>query len=95
MAKLVELPVRVDEPLHLLLWSIDEIAPMLLGLVVGMMIGKALICFLIGFCITKLYILFRDNHADGYLLHLIYWYGFLPSSKSKSLINPYIRKLLP
>ncbi len=44
--KPVKIPRRVDEPPHLLLWSADELAPMLLGLTIGVIIGKALICFL-------------------------------------------------
>ncbi|ALE65099.1 conjugative transfer protein TraL (plasmid) [Salmonella enterica subsp. enterica serovar Typhimurium] len=47
--KPVKIPRRVDEPPHLLLWSADELAPMLLGLTIGVIIGKALICFLGGY----------------------------------------------
>lgn len=46
--KPVKIPRRVDEPPHLLLWSADELAPMLLGLTIGVIIGKAPICFIGG-----------------------------------------------
>lgn len=52
--KPVKIPRRVDEPPHLLLWSADELAPMLLGLTIGVIIGKALICFLGGLLVTNL-----------------------------------------
>ncbi|EPC4104322.1 conjugal transfer protein TraL [Salmonella enterica subsp. enterica serovar Newport str. CVM24403] len=52
--KPVKIPRRVDEPPHLLLWSADELAPMLLGLTIGVIIGKALICFLGGLLVTAL-----------------------------------------
>ncbi|EPC8310143.1 type IV conjugative transfer system protein TraL, partial [Salmonella enterica subsp. enterica serovar Montevideo] len=84
----------VDEPPHLLLWSADELAPMLLGLTIGVIIGKALICFLGGLLVTNLYRRFRDNHPDGYLLHMIYWAGFI-MTKAKSLKNPFVRRYLP
>src|SRR3546814_12148085 len=71
--KTVKIPARVDEPPHILLWSADEMLPMLMGLGIGIVIGKAMICFLIGLVVTKLYARFRDNHPDGFLLHLIYW----------------------
>lgn len=99
--KPTQIPRRIDDPPHLLLWSLDEIVPTLLGLVIGMMLGKALICLLIGLLITNLYKRFRDNHPDGYLLHLLYWGGFLmnPSlltrQKPLSLKNPFIRRYWP
>jgi conjugal transfer pilus assembly protein TraL len=92
--KPVKIPRRVDEPPHLLLWSADELAPMLLGLTIGVVIGKALICFLGGLLVTNLYRRFRDNHPDGYLLHMIYWAGFI-MTKAKSLKNPFVRSYLP
>ena len=90
----IEIPSRIDEPPHLLLWSLDELAPILLGLAFGILIGKALICFLAGFFVTSLYKKFRDAKPDGYLFHMIYWGGFWPS-KAKSMKNPYVRRYLP
>lgn len=92
--KPVKIARRVDEPPHLLMWSADEIAPMLLGLTVGIVIGKALICFLIGLAVTKLYSRFRDNHPDGVILHLLYWSGLL-TTRARCMRNPYIRRFLP
>lgn len=92
--KPVHIPRRIDEPPHLLLWSADELAPMLIGLVVGLVLGKALICTLAGFLVTNLYRRFRDSRPDGYLLHMIYWSGLLPS-KARSLVNPFIRRFFP
>lgn len=92
--KPVRIPRRVDEPPHLLMWSADELAPMLIGLVVGVILGKAFACTVIGLVITNFYRKFRDNHPDGYLLHMLYWTG-LPMTKSKTFKNPYIRRFLP
>lgn len=90
----VEIPRRVDEPPHLLLWSMDEIAPLLIGLVAGVMLDKLLICMVSGIVLMKVYMKFRDNNPDGFMLHVIYWSG-IPSLKSKLFINPFIRRLLP
>lgn len=90
----VRIPKRVDEPPHLLLWSSDELAPMLLGLTLGTFLGSALTFLLIGALLTNLYRRFRENHPDGYLLHMIYWAGFLPS-KATSFKNPFIRSYIP
>ena len=92
--KPITIPGRVDDPPHLMLWSSVELAPMLLGLTFGIFIGKALICTIIGFLITSAYRKFRDNSPDGYLLHMLYYGGFLPP-KGRSMINPYIRRIFP
>jgi len=92
--KPVSIPRRIDEPPHLLLWTADEFAPMLLGLVIGIVIAKPLPCFLLGLLVTNLYRRFKDNHPEGYLLHLGYWAGLMPS-KAKTFKNPYARRFLP
>lgn len=90
----VRIPRRVDEPPHILLWSADEMAPLMLGLIIGMLIEKALICTLAGLVVTKLYSRFRDNHQDGYLLHLIYKIGLL-HTKAKTMANPFTKNFFP
>lgn len=90
----VKIPRRIDEPLHLLLWSVDEVAPMMIGLVMGIVIGKATICFLVGLAFTNLYRRFKDNNPDGYMLHMLYWGGYI-STKAQSMKNPYARRYFP
>tara|TARA_B100000446_G_scaffold184352_1_gene206169 strand:- start:49564 stop:49857 length:294 start_codon:yes stop_codon:yes gene_type:complete len=90
----IKIPGRVDDPPHMLLWSADELAPMLLGLTFGIFIGKALICTIAGFLVTSAYRKFRDNSPDGYFLHMLYAAGFIPP-KGRSMINPFIKRLFP
>lgn len=90
----VRIPVRADDPPHLLLWSADEILPIVFGLGLGILVNQVLICVVVGIFITNQYKRFRDSHADGYLMHLVYAYGF-GFSKSKTMINPFIHTLLP
>lgn len=92
----VKIPRRVDEPPHLLLWSMDEILPLLIGLVMGVMIDKLGVCLVVGFIITKLYSKYRDSRPDGYLLHIIYWMG-VPATRRKARIfkNPFVRRYFP
>jgi conjugal transfer pilus assembly protein TraL len=90
----IKIPARIDDPPHMLLWSVDELAPMVLGLSFGIFINHLLLCTFIGFLITTVYKKFRDNSPDGYLLHMLYHFGFLPS-KGKSMLNPYVRRLFP
>ncbi|WP_234911526.1 type IV conjugative transfer system protein TraL, partial [Vibrio anguillarum] len=72
----------------------DEMAPILLGLVIGIFTGNALVLCLLGLVTTKLYRRFRDGRPDGFILHAIYWAGLLPT-KAKTIPNPFIRSYLP
>lgn len=69
----VNIPSYIDDPPHFLLWSADEMAPILLGLVIGIFTGNALVLCLLGLVTTKLYRRFRDGRPDGFILHAIYW----------------------
>ncbi len=89
-----EIPRHVDEPPHVLLWSAEELAPVALGLAIGMVIGKAFLLTFLGVAIAKVYRRFTDGHSDGYLLHGLYWMGFIPT-KAKTVPNPYARRYLP
>lgn len=89
-----EIPRHIDEPPHVLLWSAEELAPVAVGLAIGMVIGKALILTVAGLAIAKVYRRFTDGHSDGHLLHALYWYGFLPS-RSRTIPNPFARRYLP
>ncbi|ODN41403.1 type IV conjugative transfer system protein TraL [Piscirickettsia litoralis] len=90
--KPIEIPRRVDEPPHLLLWSMDEFLPIGLGLVFGIMLASVPICLGIGLVIAHVYKRFRDQFPDGYLLHLLYRYGFVNLfARSRTLMNPFAR----
>mgnify|MGYP004545111067 CR=1 FL=1 len=90
----VSIPRHADEPPHLLLWSLDEIAPMLLGLTIGIFTAQALVCTLIGVVISRFYKRYRDNHPDGCLMHMIYWSG-IPIVSGRHFPNPFIRLFKP
>ena len=89
-----KIPIRVDQPPYLLLWSSDECMPVVFGFGIGLLIGQAFICTTVGIIVAHFYKKFRDMHADGYLMHLLYWYGF-GFCRSKSMLNPFIKRLIP
>lgn len=90
----LELPAYVDDPPHFLLWRADELVPVLLLLIFGMMIGSPMIFVTVGLFLSKLYGRYSDGTPDGYILHVLYWTGILPS-KSKRVPNPYAREYYP
>lgn len=90
----VKVPTYADEPPHFLLWSADEIIPLIFGFGMGIILNKIVVLTVAGFLISHFYKKFRDQHSDGYLFHLFYWYGF-GFTRSKSFINPFIKILFP
>lgn len=90
----VRIPSRIDDPIHVLMWSLDEMAPIFAGLILGIAVGQAMIGFGIGLVVTNQYRKYRDNHPDGYLIHIAYWGGFM-FTKASSMVNPFIRRFLP
>ena len=90
----INIPTRADQPPYLLLWSSDECIPTLAGFAIGMLTDQVFIFTVIGIIIAHFYKKFRDLHADGFLIHLAYWYGF-GFCRSKSMINPFTDRLLP
>ena len=92
--KETRIPTRTDMPPYLLVWSSDECMPVLLGLGIGIMLNQVFICTTVGLVVAHFYRKFRDLHPDGYLFHLLYWYGF-GFTRSKSMINPWIKRLIP
>ncbi len=87
----VAIPKTIDDPIHFLLWSADEIVPFMVCMLTGMLIDQFIPALAIGAIAVKFYRRFRDNRPDGYTLHAIYWLGLLPS-KAITIPNPFIRR---
>ena len=90
----VAIPQSIDDPIHILLWSADEIVPFMVCMLTGMLIDHFISALAIGLIAVKFYRRFRDNRPDGYTLHALYWLGLLPS-RAMTIPNPYIRCFLP
>ncbi len=90
----VQIPRLIDEPPSVLLWTTDELAPIMLGLVVGIFTGNVLLLTAGGLAVTSLYKRFRDGHPDGYLLHMLYWIGLMPT-KARTIRNPFANQYKP
>lgn len=84
----VQIPRQIDEPPTVLLWNTDELAPIVLLHVIGIFTGNVLIMTALGFAASSLYKRFRDGHPDGYLQHLLYWIGLMPTS-ARTIRNPF------
>lgn len=93
--KPVRIPRRIDEPPYLLMWPIDEILPILMGLAVGIFIGSVFWTLLLGWLISKAYKKKKESNPDGFFFHIFYWYTGLSFNKLRTMINPFIKRLFP
>jgi len=89
-----KIPRGVDDPSRLLIWRGDEIIPFLVLVCIGFFIQHLFLCILFGVISVRYYKKFNDNAADGYLLHMMYWWGFVKGS-GHSFKNPFIRRWYP
>lgn len=90
----VKLPTKIDEPHQFLLWSADEMIPLMTLFVTGIILEQALLFTGIGFFLTSIYKKYKNSKPDGYLLHYLYWIGLIPT-KAKTMVNPFIRRFYP
>jgi conjugal transfer pilus assembly protein TraL len=94
MNKSIEFPRYIDDPPTLLIWRLDDLMPMVLSLVIGILTGQLLLFLLAGWAMSHGYRKFRDRAPDGYAIHLLYWWGLIPMG-SRTVGNPYDRRHLP
>ncbi|MGE0383527.1 MAG: type IV conjugative transfer system protein TraL [Gammaproteobacteria bacterium] len=90
----LRLPRHVDDPPQLLLWSADELVPVALGLVIGILVDRLLLLVALGLLTAYFYRRFKDQRPDGYLLHALYWHGLLPL-RGRGAVNPFRRVFYP
>lgn len=90
----IRIPRHVDLPQLILAWTIDEILPLVVLLVVGIVTDWFVSCLALGIALLTLVRRFRESKPDGYLLYWLYWHGLLPL-RARSTINPFQRRIDP
>jgi conjugal transfer pilus assembly protein TraL len=92
--QVIPLPRTVDDPPTFLVWRADDMAPPMLGLAIGFLIGMPFTLLGAGLGLSLLYRRFREGRPEFYAFHLLYWAGLWPS-RGHSFPNPYARVWLP
>lgn len=90
----VHIPVEIDTPHQVLLWSVDEFVPFMVCLVLGNFLNHFFLGLGLGWIVAHLYRRFKNTRPDGYLLHVLYWVG-LTKLTGLTIVNPYQREYLP
>jgi len=92
----VKMPTRVDEPKQFLIWTVDEVIPILSMIGVGVVLEQVFLCMLVGWVLAYFYKKYKNSRPDGFIFHAFYWFGLMPSKKSsKTMVNPFIRRWFP
>lgn len=89
--KATRLPSKIDEPHQVLLWSTDELVPMVAMICIGMVMEQLMVSIAIGLLLSNLLRRYKDSRPDGYLYHLLYWAGLL-QDRGRIWINPFRRR---
>lgn len=87
-------PKYLDAPQQILFWTADQMVPFATMALIGMATKTLMPCLLLGGVGAWAFARYRDSRPDGFLQHIAYWYGILPL-KGRSVINPFIRRILP
>ncbi|MBZ9574493.1 type IV conjugative transfer system protein TraL [Modicisalibacter sp. MOD 31.J] len=86
----MELPRTIDEPPQLMLWSADELIPLMSCVGIGIITDHFMIMLFVGIVLWRVLRRYKDSRPDGYLLHMVYWTG-LPIGSSRIFVNPFRR----
>jgi len=91
----IKIPAYIDQPPHVMFWRLDEVMPIGIGLVAGVLLAQLILCTVVGLLLARFYRRFCDNRPDGYLLHAIYWYwGAIGRKRVRSMPNSYEREFV-
>lgn len=71
----VRMPKTVDAPMQFAFWEIDEVAPMIMLMALGILTGTLTYMFLFMYFATKLYQKYKSTARRGALLHLLFYHG--------------------
>lgn len=80
----VNIPTLIDEPFHLLVWQFDEVVVVTLCIIAGVALNEPLYGLIAGIVLRKQYMKTRDGKPKGYIVHLFWSLGILPSPKFKA-----------
>ncbi|HOV56362.1 MAG TPA: type IV conjugative transfer system protein TraL [Rhodanobacteraceae bacterium] len=92
--EMMKLPRYLDAPQMFLIWRADAVLVFGAFLIVGIFTDQVTICLLLGTAISFFFSRFSSGKPEGYLIHLLYWWGLAPL-RGRSIINPFHRKVLP
>ena len=93
--KVVKTCKFIDAPPNLLGFQLDELVIICLAIIVGIISELIIFTLPLGILLCKIYARFRNDRADGYLMHLLYHWGLMPMRGKRVFPNAFIKRWLP
>lgn len=75
---MTRIPRYIDDPPTILFWDVDEISVICICMVVGIITGELTKFIIGGLIVSKLIGKMKSEKQDGFLQHLLYWWGIMP-----------------
>lgn len=94
----IEIPQYVDDPPQFLLWQIDQIGPLMIAAVVGVLADMLFLSLFLGVLASWAYSRLAESNPEGYAYHVLYAWGFtrIPGMpRRRTMPNPFIYRYLP
>lgn len=83
----VKIPRMVNELMQVGFWEVDEALLIVLGIFTGVVTQNFLLGLFGGFILSGIFAKYKQGKNRGFLVHLIYWYGFAPAKGSPFSIS--------
>jgi conjugal transfer pilus assembly protein TraL len=78
----------LDDPQQLLFWEFDEFILLAIMFGIGIIVNYLGVLLVLGLIGIKYYRKIKDRQANGFLLHLIYWYTGMGSTETPPTSRP-------
>lgn len=86
------IPMRVNDPKMVGPFSVTEVAPLAIAMMIGTLIGMTNYALIVGFLITFIQVKLAKNFPSGFVLHYLWYQGLIPLKPNKYLPDPIRRK---
>jgi conjugal transfer pilus assembly protein TraL len=81
----VKIPKMLDNPMQMAFWEIDEVAPMIMLMALGILTGTLTWMFFLMYGVTKGYQRYKTTARRGALAHLLFYHGlYNPGGRYKN-----------
>lgn len=81
----------IDDQPSIFFWDMDEILVFSCFFVLGLVIDKLLLFTMLGVGVRYLLVKLKKEHSEGYLYHILYWWGVINFKKCPP---GYVRKFI-
>lgn len=86
------IPIRVNEPKMVGPFSINDVRPVMVGVIIGAAVDMMNACLIVGVGLSIIQVQLSKHFPPGFLFHYFWYQGLLPLRTSTYLPDPIKRK---